>query len=587
MKTDFMPVVALAHPKKISFAILCCAVFVLVTAPAWAQNLDPCSGALVNEGSLGSAYGCGAVITVTSVDSNGNANAWSITIPSNDDSPGNGNPYDGSSDDDLLVGIVNNSGSTLNSITLTSSDITFGGIFAFDGNGPCNFAFQNYYGNEYDCFNGTPFPFESKPEADPFDYAGPSNEFSNINFTPCSTSEEGCATSGTVTFYTPCDETCPGIATGTSTWFALRGTPNSLTLTSETQTLTYTAGTNETQTATFGSGNSQNMISFTIPTVYDTFTVTVTANYVNTEFSTGGQTGIGIADGVCEQNSPFNGTVNGVNQYPDYDVSCRLAAGGFVFTTLSNGDKVVPHAFPYHNGQAVWYRATTTGVAVSQGGHDYAGPVADYWTWEVNPSLTMPPVNPEYPPGWNNTNGRVYDRPGTLANSTTPNPNNAFVADITTSFQDPGAGGKQATLNDWVLAAIPNPETGNADTEVTLLPLPFVSPAPYVAGLPMPVSFALVNSTTKKFDPTALTLPNSVNISTSISPTQNLPTNNIPLQFPKGFPTTFQCVMLKNTCTGVYGIVLSSAPYQKGVVYNMQIGSDLFSAPVNIPFVVK
>jgi hypothetical protein len=582
MKTDFMPVVALAYPKKIS-AILCCAAFVLVTAPAWAQSDNGyCYGALVSEGFLGDADGCGAVITVTSVDSKGNANAWSVTIPNNSGTPGNGNPYDGV--DDILVGIVNNSGSTLNSITLTSSDTTFGGIFGFDGDGPCNWAFE-LYGVSTDCFNGAP------SESDPYDYAGPNNEFTNITNTSCTTTENGlCATSGTVTFFTAqCDDTCTqtqGIGPGANTWFGLEGTPNSLMLTSEMQTLTYTAGTNETQTATFGSGDSLHTAAYTIPTVYDTFTVTVTANYVNTEFSTGGQTGIGIADGVCEANSPNNGTVNGVTQYPDYDLDCREAAtGAFVFYTFPNGDKVVPHAFPYHNGQAVWYRATTTAVAVSQGGHDYAGPVNDYWSWEVNPNLTTPPVNPEYAPGWNEANGRVYDRPGTLANSTTPNPNNAFVADITTYFQDPGGGGQQKTLNDWVLAAMPNPEPGNADTEVTLLPLPKPSPAPYVAGLPMPVSFALVNSTTKKFDPKALTFPNTVNISTSIS-TQNSPGNNIPLQFPAGLPTTFQCVMLNSTCTGVYGIVLSSAPYKKGVVYNMQIGSDLF-APVNIPFVVK
>ena len=100
----------------------------------------------------------------------------------------------------------------------------------------------------------------------------------------------------------------------------------------------------------------------------------------------------------------------------------------------------------------------------------------------------------------------------------------------------------------------------------------------------MPVSFTLLNTTTKKLDPNALKFPNTVNIST-----QDLTHGGttIPIQFLNGFPTTFQCVMVKNVCTGVYGIVLSSTPYQKNTLYNLQIGSDLFSAPVNIPFVVK
>jgi len=379
--------------------------------------------------------------------------------------------------------------------------------------------------------------------------------------------------------------TTAGGANGFGTVFQLA--PNSQP-TSETQTLTFQASTTpETQTATFGSANSKHTVSFTIPVVNDTFQVTETANYVDTEFSTGGHHGIGIADGVCEAGSPNNGTFDGVIQYPDNDIDCRLAAGGFVFATLSNGDQVVPHALPYHNGQAVWYRASTTAAAVSQGGNDYVGPVTDGWTWELNPPLNAPPVNPEYAPGWNNLNGRVYDRPGTLPNSTTPNPNNAFTTDITNYFDGDccGAGGHQPTLNDWVIAAVPNPQTGGADQEITLIPLPAPygpSPAPYSRLLPMPVSFALLNSVSKKIDPNALKFPNTVNIST-----QDANGNTIPLQFPKGFPTTFQCVTLGNKCTGLYGIVLSPAPYTPGKIYNLQIGSDLFSAPVNIPFIVK
>jgi len=515
------------------------------------------------------ASGCGAVITVTSVDGNGAANAFSVTIPNNGGAAANGNPYD--HDDDVLVGILNNSpaGSLpLTSIPLTSSDLTFGGIFGFDHDGPCSVLATDCYPNP---------PIEGYTSTG---YEGPDNTFTNINSVSCDTpAPDGyCHTTGTVTFVNPiptasaCDQPC------NSTWFALEGTPNSLALTSEMQTLNFSPA-NPTATATFSSGDSQHTASFTIAQVISGFSVTETANYVDTEFSSpGNATGVGIADGICEAATPILGYFMNIPQYPDNDIDCRLAAGGFVFGTV-NGDQVVPHAFPYHNGQAVWYRATTDATA----GDQYVGPVTDAWTWELNPSLvpgTVSPPNPEYTPGWNNENGRVYDRPGANVNS------NAFVADITTFFKGCcGAGGRQPTLNDWVIAAVPNPQTGGADQEITLLPLPRPSPAPYIKGLPMPVSFVLQNITTKKFDPNALTLPNTVSISTQLVTTNGLA--DVPLQFPKGFPTTFQCVMLGGKCTGVYGIVLSSAPYQKNMTYNLQIGSDLFSAPVNIPFVVK
>jgi|SRR5579862_1787803 len=528
--------------RRVGLMILCCLMLALLAAPARTEEISDggiCSFALP----VGSATGCGAVITVTSVDANGVANGFTVT------NTGNGNPYDG--DEDTLIGVQNNSGATLNSMPLTSSASP--GIFQFDLDGPCQYAAANN-SNSGDCFT-PPFPEGYVSSG----YEGPNNTFAVTD-----------GNHGTVNFYTCPDACAVGIAAGGSTWFALEGTPNSLTLISETQTLTFIGGVNnQTQNATFGTGDTKHTAAFTIPTVNNRFQINETAHYVNTEFVPGVMSGPGVVDGVCEFPPP--------NPVPDDDIDCRLAAGGFVFFTEPNGDQVVPHAFPYHNNQAVWYRATTT----AQSGIDYVGPVTDAWTWELNPSLAAAPANPEYAPpggpGWNNENGRVYDRPGV-------NPANPFVADITTFFQGCcGAGGRQPTLNDWVIAAVPNPQTGNADQEITLLPLPFApSPAPYIKGLPMPVSFTLVNKTTKKLDPTALSLPNTVNIST-----QDSNGNTIPLQFPNGFPTTFQCVIVNKKCTGIYGIVLSSTPYQKGMTYNLQIGSDLFTAPVNIPFVVK
>src|SRR5271169_6065822 len=134
---------------RISKSVLCGVaqlVLLLVAGMGYAQDAaysDPCTPALP----LGSAKGCGALITVTVVDGNGNAVAFTVTIPNNGGGAGNGNPYDGT--EDTLVGIVNSSGGFLNSITLSATDTTFGGIFSFDQDGPCG-----YKGSTQDCFNG-------------------------------------------------------------------------------------------------------------------------------------------------------------------------------------------------------------------------------------------------------------------------------------------------------------------------------------------------------------------------------------------------------------------------------------------------
>ena len=124
---------------RISKFVLCCVAqlaLLLVAGMGYAQSaeyVDPCTPARP----LGSATGCGALITVTLVDGNGNAVAFTVTIPNN----GNGNPYDGT--EDTLVGIVNSSGGVLNSITLSATDTTFGGIFNFDQDGPCGYKGSN------------------------------------------------------------------------------------------------------------------------------------------------------------------------------------------------------------------------------------------------------------------------------------------------------------------------------------------------------------------------------------------------------------------------------------------------------------
>src|ERR1019366_887666 len=96
--------------------LIMCAALVLCAAQAMA---DQCTAALP----VGTATGCGVLITVTSVNSSGDATAFHLTIL------GNGNPYDGS--EDTLVGIQNNSSGVLNDIALTGTS----GLFGFDGDG--------------------------------------------------------------------------------------------------------------------------------------------------------------------------------------------------------------------------------------------------------------------------------------------------------------------------------------------------------------------------------------------------------------------------------------------------------------------
>jgi hypothetical protein len=309
--------------------------------------------------------------------------------------------------------------------------------------------------------------------------------------------------------------------------------------------------------------------------------VTITPHYVPTEFSTG-TSGPEIADGVCE--AVGSGVVGA---RADDDVDCRLADGGFVFPSggnINNGDLLVPHCSPYHNKMCVWYRMESTAVAQDQGGNDYIGPVFEKMGWNTDLDLTTHtlPRNPEYYPGWNNQNDRVYDRQGT-------DPSNSFKFDTTIYYStscglacaftgDQSGGSRTKHLNDLVWAAPPNPPTG-PDTLESLVPAPNISPFPYFAGLPMLVTFELEHAGTEKSDPTALIAQNSVNIAT-IDPNHN----SIPVQFPRGFPTTINY----NPFLKLYYIFLSPAPYKTdGTVYTLQIGSDLIQAPINLKFVVK
>ncbi|HEY0779556.1 MAG TPA: PEP-CTERM sorting domain-containing protein [Gemmatirosa sp.] len=94
-------------------------------------------------------------------------------------------PYDGS--DDALIGVINNSGMTVNSMLLTTPGLN---AFGFDGDGLCAYNIVCTW-------------------AHPTGYEGPNMSFSNV---------ASDAASGTIVFTN-------GLANGASTYFSLEDTP--------------------------------------------------------------------------------------------------------------------------------------------------------------------------------------------------------------------------------------------------------------------------------------------------------------------------------------------------------------------------
>lgn len=117
--------------------------------------------------------GCGALITVNP------GGTFTVTLD-----PTQG-PYDGS--DDALVGVLNNSGTTLSSLVLDAPGVD---IFGFDGDGICSYNLTCTW-------------------AAPTGYEGPITFFTNIG---------AGSSSGTVNF-------AGGLADGASTYFGLENSP--------------------------------------------------------------------------------------------------------------------------------------------------------------------------------------------------------------------------------------------------------------------------------------------------------------------------------------------------------------------------
>lgn len=129
---------------------------------------------------VGLDTGCGILITITAA-SGGATTAFTVVAAS---APTQG-PYDGV--EDTLIGVLNASGMTVNTLALSSTT----DIFGFDGDGPC-------------ATTVTPNPGNCNV-AEPSGYGGPNVTFSGIN---------AAFTAGTVNF-------TGGLADGASRWFGL------------------------------------------------------------------------------------------------------------------------------------------------------------------------------------------------------------------------------------------------------------------------------------------------------------------------------------------------------------------------------
>lgn len=408
----------------------------LLGSIAWAQ--DPCTGALIQQiesapTPLGNATGCGVIITVTAVDGNGNATAFTIGVPN----AGNGNPYDGppfglenDSSDDTLVGIVNNSGAGLKSITLTSTNMTFGGAFAFSGDGPCQFA-QTNYNTSQNCFDGQ------------YGYEGPDNFFSTITGPPVCGEGFPCPTTGTVNFVEE-----GGLPSGSSSWFALEGTPGSLNL-AQQAILTFTP-TQTSAIATFNCSSGlipcpdqgAHSMKFALTTVTQTFSITLVATEVD-------------GNGVC---------ASGVPGDPSDPIDCRFVKF-FGEPAVTPPAVNVPLCYAYSSStptgtkHCVYYSVQGAPPPPGQTGSPYSGPVLETIAWNTL----------ETPPSTYVNSPQMYDDPSDDADRCGCYPiipgfpyspeDNQFVFDITTAFNpsgtvgtDPTTTGKTKSFNDFVIA---------------------------------------------------------------------------------------------------------------------------------------
>jgi hypothetical protein len=134
-----------------------------MSASVWAVGPCPSVGASSFQGD-NSAYitaggGCNAIVTVTTTGS-------TVAIV-------NSNPYDGS--DDTLVGVVNNTATTLSQITVSGSNIS-----GFEGDGICTFGAGGLAGTTFTAGSSAYCTTQALNGTDPQDYQGPAQTFTNF-----------------------------------------------------------------------------------------------------------------------------------------------------------------------------------------------------------------------------------------------------------------------------------------------------------------------------------------------------------------------------------------------------------------------
>ncbi|MGA8938677.1 MAG: PEP-CTERM sorting domain-containing protein [Acidobacteriaceae bacterium] len=174
--------------------MLAAGLFALAASPAFASSVCP----VLNGGYTGGGGGLSSTYTADSGVTNGGCNVL-ITFAANGSIsttyPNAASSYD-SGGDDTMVGIINDTGSAISSIALSSAD----DIFGFDGDGACEYTVGGHS------------PCGSSPNSS--------------GYAPSSVTDTGVNaydTAGTVNF-------AGGIGAGDSAWFSLED-PVSLTLT--------------------------------------------------------------------------------------------------------------------------------------------------------------------------------------------------------------------------------------------------------------------------------------------------------------------------------------------------------------------
>ena len=151
--------------------------FVVLLAAVGLSSLASAAPLFSECPAVGANTGCAVLITL---NPGGSA---TVTVD------GSQGPYDQS--EDTLIGVLNNSGSSIGSLPISGSD-----IFGFDGDGMCS----SSYGAAGNCSKGL-------NQGDPYDYAGDFVTYSITN-----------ADAGSVNFV-------GGLGSGQSTYFSLEEPP--------------------------------------------------------------------------------------------------------------------------------------------------------------------------------------------------------------------------------------------------------------------------------------------------------------------------------------------------------------------------